>query len=223
MSLCLKRTIRFAILVSVLLSSVLGIAQDEETIHLKTRRFKFFDDRIEFYEYTEVIKGSFKLISDEFVIRREQEEARFVDARKGVYIEFDNGSASSVILDYDLQLERGVLKEEVEAFIRTSGSDESVRILCDEMEIDTPGQIYEGSVTRESEKVRIYKGDLYAECVSFLYDGKTEIITMVGKVYIEDPKNSRRLWAERATLSLQDDSLEAENATMELLTTRGRE
>lgn len=223
MRLRLTFIVRISILMALILSNFSGLLTAEETIHLKTQRFKFFDDRIEFYDHTEVIKGSFKLVSEDFIIRRVQEEARFVDAQNGVYIEFDAGTATSQILDYDLQEEKGVLKGGVEAFIRPQNAEDEVRILCDEMSIDTRAQLYSGHVNQEDIMVRIYRGDLYAECTSFVYDGQTETITMIGKVYIEDPKNNRRLWAQKAILSLQDDTLEAENATMELMTSRARE
>jgi len=66
--------------------------------------------------------------------------------------------------------------------------------------------------------VRIYKGNLYAECSEFVYTGDTGIIELFGEVYVYDPDNRRKLWGEYVKLFLESDTLEAKNAVMEVIT-----
>jgi len=205
----------------LLVSSLFAFAQTEgeDTLHIKADLFKFFEDRIEIYNHAEIIKGEFSLISEKFFqILRERGEDRKVEARQGIFVEFETGRATAVELDYDLVEETGTLKNEVHSIIKPGESEDSVEVFCDIMEFETLAKLYKGKNEMADRPVRIYKGNLYAECSEFVYTGDTGIIELFGEVYVYDPDNRRKLWGEYVKLFLESDTLEAKNAVMEVIT-----
>lgn len=193
--------------------------EGEDTLHIKADLFKFFDDRIEFYNHAEIIKGEFSLVSEKFFkILRERGEDRKVEAKQGIFVEFETGRATAIELDYDLIEEKGTLKKDVHTIIKPGESEGTVEVFCDIMDFETRAKTYKGKNDEAGKLVKIYKGNLYAECREFVYTGDTGIIELFGKVYVYDPDNRRKLWGEYVKLFLESDTLEAKNAVMEVIT-----
>lgn len=205
------------ILLVCVFSSAFLFAADE-IINIIADRFHLFDDKILFYSFAEINKGDFKLISRDFQILRERGEERTIEATQGVYIEFESGKATAVELTYDLQTEIGKLSKDVEANIKTKDSTETVIVICDFLDFNMALKQYSGEAESEKKKIKLYKGDLYAESMEFTFNGETQVIVLKGMVYVEDPKNRRRLNGETVTLYLDTDELDASKCVMTIIT-----
>jgi lipopolysaccharide export system protein LptA len=215
----MKKIVLFTLLLMIFSLPVYAQTEEESTLHIKADLFKFFEDRIEFFNHAEIIKGDFSLISEKFFkILRVQGEDRTVEATQGIFVISETAKATAVELNYDLIEEKGVLKKEVHSLIKTTGSSETVEVYCDILDFQTIAKTYRGTNEAADNPVKIYKGEMYVECREFLYDGNTEIIELFGKVYVYDPKNKRKLWGEYVKLFLENDTLEAKNAVMEVIT-----
>lgn len=215
----LKKTILMVSLVLIQTMFIFAQTETGDTLHIKADMFKFFDDRIEFYNHAEIIKGTFSLISEKFfTILREQGEDRTIEATQGIFVVFETGKATATELTYDLREEIGTMRKEVHSIINAVDSVEIVEVFCDILNFETPTKQYSGKNETTENPVKIYRGELYAESQEFLYDGNAGVIELFGKVYVYDPKNKRKLWGEYVKLFLKNDTLEARSAVMEIIT-----
>ncbi len=187
-----------------------------EEFKMKSSDFKMFDDKIEFYRNSMIEKGNFSLNSDRFTVFRENGEEKHVEAREGVFVVFETGSATASELNYDLKTEKGKLRGDVTAVIKGKEGKNDAIINCDLLSMDIKEKYYEGNSDYDK-KVNIYKGALYAECSDFKYDSNLEHLILsgdVGGVYISDPDNERTLWGEVVMIGLNDDMLDGTNVSM---------
>src|SRR6056297_2538083 len=141
--------------------SLMVFAQ-EETLYIESEQFKSFDDRIEFYKSSEIVKGDFFLKGDTFTIYREDGRERQIIAEDGVYLEFETGKATALTLDYDLTDEKGTLTGDVEAQITGSESTQTIEILCDILDIDNQSGLFAGEMEDDQERVDLLKGNMLA-------------------------------------------------------------
>ena len=187
---------------------------EEETLYIDSEKFKMFDDRIEFYEYSEITKSDFFLKSDEFTILRENGEERTIIAEKGVYVEFETGQATSQTLDYDLKESKGTMTGDVEALIETSEGSKT-KIFCDILSINNEENKFEGEQQAEDGTVRIEKEDLTARSRRFEFLGDQDLLRLYGSVFIDDPENNRQITGDAVTINLSDDSIEGQKVLID--------
>ncbi len=81
---------------------------------------------------------------------------------------------------------------------------------CDTLTIDSPSKRYAGEV-ETSEKVRLNRGELYAESKAFVYDAQSDEIVLKREVYIDDLSNNQRVWGEEVTMDLETDAFRGRN------------
>ncbi|HOO33374.1 MAG TPA: LptA/OstA family protein [Thermotogota bacterium] len=179
---------------------------DEEGFEIKSNNFKTFEDRIEFYSYSTIKKGDFILSSPEFIVYKENGEERKVVTQQRSYVEFDTGKATSDELDYDLKTEKGLLTGNVDALLVPDEGATEVKITCDYLETDGQNKLYNGHV-EDGDKVRLTRGNLYAEALEFEYDSNHSELTLKDSAYIDDLENSQRLWGSTINLNLDNDAI----------------
>ncbi|HPE67728.1 MAG TPA: hypothetical protein P5560_00885 [Thermotogota bacterium] len=198
-------------------SSIQLSSETGNPIQIQTKDFEILDDSIQFYDTSRLTKGKTQFVSDRFEVLREGGKERTLQATDGAFIAFESGSATSNTITFDLETETGTLTHDVNAQIQTGTSTETVNILCDQLLVDAQNKEYQG-FSEGSDRLSLRKGELEAKSDRFFYDGNSEVIELVGNVWVLDPKNRRELQGENVKIHLKDDSLEAVNATMTLIT-----
>ncbi|MFW6263088.1 MAG: LptA/OstA family protein [Thermotogota bacterium] len=196
------------------LTTMLYAEEEEETLYIESEQFKMFDDRIEFYEASEITKGDFFLKGDTFTIYREDGQERQIIAEDGVYLEFESGKATSLTLDYDLEDEKGQMTGDVEAFITSSASTETIEIHCDILDIDNETGLFAGRMHDESERVDLLKGNMMARSASFEYFEQEELLILYDDVYVDDVDNEREITGDLIRLTMADDSIEGKGVSI---------
>jgi len=189
-------------------------SDDESVLNVKATSFKSFDDRTEFIgNPAEIVKDDFSLVSDRFTVYLENGTEKTVEATQGVFINISTGSATSVELEYDLKEERGYMRKEVNAVFNSASSSETISINCDYLMIDNNSAVYEGKNLESEYKVKITKGNMNIECLSFKYDSKEEIINLIGDVFIDEP-GEKTITGESVVLNLKTDEIDGNDVNV---------
>jgi lipopolysaccharide export system protein LptA len=140
------------------------------------------------------------------------------------FVRFQTGEATASSLDYNLENSTGKLLEDVEAIIY-SKEDDGKNIYVYKTEIlnfDQKTEYYEGFAKETGEATPDlifidYKGDLNVDTLYFEYFGDTGLLNLRGNVFVDDFKNSRKIWAAELVYDTNDDSFEGKDVEIELV------
>ena len=215
-----RHSITFRILLFLLLIIPVLILTEEnaETVRIRTKKFKTMKDKILFMGHTEIIKGEMKIVSESAEIDMVDGEERYVKIKDGVYVEFEDGTATALELDYDLKKEEGVLRGKVNILLKKKKKDEKdVKINCSILEINLKDKIYKGKGSGNRDKVHIVKGEVYITGDEFVYSSKDRILTIKGSVSVDDREKKRKMQADIIRMNLEEDTVEAEDVSLELV------
>ncbi|MDD2333054.1 MAG: OstA family protein [Mesotoga sp.] len=140
------------------------------------------------------------------------------------FVRFQTGEATSSSLDYNLENSTGTLLEDVEAIIYSKEDDgKDIYVYRTEiLNFDQKTEYYEGFAkeTKEATPNLIfidYKGDLNVDTLYFEYFGDTGLLNLRGNVFVDDFKNSRKIWAAELIYDTNDDSFEGKDVEIELV------
>jgi len=140
------------------------------------------------------------------------------------FVRFQTGEATALSLDYNLENSTGTLFGNVEAVIYSKEED-GKDIFIYETEIlnfDQKTEYYEGFAEETAEATPElifinYKGELNVDTLYFEYFGDTGLLNLKGNVFVDDFKNSRKIWASDLIYDTTDDSFEGKNVEIELV------
>lgn len=161
----------------------------------------------------EIEEDNLNLYCDSMKVSKYQNEWRIVEANNAEVF-FDDGTATSTRLRYDIKLKTGTMSGDVEAEIFDKESTDTILINCDSMEIDLENDIFQGNST---DQVQIYKGKIEASAKSFFYDRKSGKIKLEGDVTLIDHDKNMKMWATSVEITTIDDKMTATNARVELI------
>ncbi len=191
---------------------------ESETFQMKSEDFSSFEDRDEFRGPSEIVTKDITLVSERFDVLKIDGEQETIEATNGVFVEFENGQATSTAMTFDLDTNQGTMTNSVIANIEQKDEGELINIRCDELFIDQTTGSYSGNVN-ESEKVLITQGNLKAESKSFEYDEENQMLILIDEVYVFDPDNRRTILGDRLVMNLETDETEGRNVKMTIITT----
>ncbi|MBN2220125.1 MAG: OstA family protein [Kosmotogaceae bacterium] len=140
------------------------------------------------------------------------------------FVRFQTGEATALSLDYNLENSTGTLFENVEAVIYSKEEDGKDIFIyeTETLNFDQKTEYYEGFAEETAgatpERIFInYKGDLNVDTLYFEYFGDTGLLNLMGNVFVDDFKNSRKIWASELIYDTTDDSFEGKNVEIELV------
>jgi len=191
---------------------------ESETFQMKSEDFRSSQEKDEFRGPSEIVTKDITLVSEHFDVLKVDGQQDTIEATDGVFIEFDNGQATSTIMTFDLDTNQGTLTKSVIASIKQGEEADRINIQCDQLFIDQAAGSYSGNVT-ESEKVLITQGNLKAESKAFEYDDERQLLVLIDEVYVFDPDNRRTILGERLEMNLKTDETEGTNVQMTIITT----
>ena len=140
------------------------------------------------------------------------------------FVRFQTGEATATSLDYNLDLSTGLMTGDVQAMIyaKEEGEQNIYIYKTDILKFDQKNEYYEG-FAKETENATPeliyidYKGDLKVDTRYFEYFGDTGMLNLKGDVFVDDFKNSRKIWATELIYDTEDDSFEGLNVRIELV------
>jgi len=191
---------------------------ENETFQMKSDDFRSYEDRDEFRGPSEIITKDITLISENFDILKSNGRQETIQATQGIFIQFENGEATSTNLTFDLDTNQGTLTKDVIARIEQDEQDDVITIDCDQLYINQNNGLYSGCVN-ESPKVLITRGNLIAESQSFEYDDENQVLILIDQVFVLDPDNRRTILGDRLKMNLKTDETEGQNVQMTIITT----
>ena len=140
------------------------------------------------------------------------------------FVRFQTGEATALSLDYSLENSTGTLFENVEAVIYSKEEDGKDIFIyeTETLNFDQKTEYYEGFAEETAEATPKpifinYKGDLNVDTLYFEYFGDTGLLNLKGNVFVDDFKNSRKIWASELIYDTTDDSFEGKNVEIELV------
>jgi len=140
------------------------------------------------------------------------------------FVRFQTGEATASSLDYNLENSTGTLLENVEAVIYSKEDDDKdIYVYKTEiLNFDQKTEYYEGFAKETGEATPDlifidYKGDLNVDTLYFEYFGDTGLLNLRGNVFVDDFKNSRKIWAAELIYDTNDDSFEGKDVEIELV------
>ena len=204
----------YGVLIGILCLLVITSFSQDETLFIESKQLKMFDDRTEFYKFSQISKGDFFLQGESFTIFRDEGRDRQILAQEGIYLEFETGKATSLTLDYDLIDEKGQMTGNVQALISTSQSTQVIEINCDIMDIDNNTGLFAGKMEQEGSRVDLVKGNMKAKSHSFEYFESEEILILYGDVYIDDVDNQREVTGDLIRITMADDAIEGRGVSI---------
>ncbi|HRW34570.1 MAG TPA: LptA/OstA family protein [Thermotogota bacterium] len=204
----------YGVLIGILCLLVITSFSQDETLFIESKQLKMFDDRTEFYKFSQISKGDFFLQGESFTIFRDEGRDRQILAQEGIYLEFETGKATSLTLDYDLIDEKGQMTGNVQALISTSQSTQVIEINCDIMDIDNNTGLFAGKMEQEGSRVDLVKGNMKAKSHSFEYFESEEILILYGDVYIDDDDNQREVTGDLIRITMADDAIEGRGVSI---------
>ena len=204
----------YGVLIGILCLLVITSFSQDETLFIESKQLKMFDDRTEFYKFSQISKGDFFLQGESFTIFRDEGRDRQILAQEGIYLEFETGKATSLTLDYDLIDEKGQMTGNVQALISTSQSTQVIEINCDMMDIDNNTGLFAGKMEQEGSRVDLVKGNMKAKSHSFEYFESEEILILYGDVYIDDVDNQREVTGDLIRITMADDAIEGRGVSI---------
>ncbi|HPF17529.1 MAG TPA: LptA/OstA family protein [Thermotogota bacterium] len=204
----------YGVLIGILCLLVITSFSQDETLFIESKQLKMFDDRTEFYKFSQISKGDFFLQGESFTIFRDEGRDRQILAQEGIYLEFETGKATSLTLDYDLIDEKGQMTGNVQALISTSQSTQVIEINCDMMDIDNNTGLFAGKMEQEGSRVDLVKGNMKAKSHSFEYFESEEILILYGDVYIDDDDNQREVTGDLIRITMADDAIEGRGVSI---------
>ena len=140
------------------------------------------------------------------------------------FVIFQTGEATALSLDYNLDNSTGLMKDVPVATIYSKEeSEKDIYIYkTDILKFDQKNEYYEG-FAKETEDATPelifidYKGDLKVDTLYFEYHGDTGMLNLKGNVFVNDEKNSRKIWASELLYNTEDDSFKGLNVEIELV------
>jgi lipopolysaccharide export system protein LptA len=140
------------------------------------------------------------------------------------FVIFQTGEATALSLDYNLDNSTGLMKDVPVATIYSKEeSEKDIYIYkTDILKFDQKNEYYEGFAKETAdatpELIFIdYKGDLKVDTLYFEYHGDTGMLNLKGNVFVNDEKNSRKIWASELLYNTEDDSFKGLNVEIELV------
>ena len=140
------------------------------------------------------------------------------------FVIFQTGEATALSLDYNLDNSTGLMKDVPVATIysKEEGEKDIYIYKTDILKFDQKNEYYEG-FAKETEDATPelifidYKGDLKVDTLYFEYHGDTGMLNLKGNVFVNDEKNSRKIWASELLYNTEDDSFKGLNVEIELV------
>lgn len=140
------------------------------------------------------------------------------------FVIFQTGEATALSLDYNLDNSTGLMKDVPVATIysKEEGEKDIYTYKTDILKFDQKNEYYEG-FAKETEDATPelifidYKGDLKVDTLYFEYHGDTGMLNLKGNVFVNDEKNSRKIWASELLYNTEDDSFKGLNVEIELV------
>ena len=140
------------------------------------------------------------------------------------FVIFQTGEATALSLDYNLDNSTGLMKDVPVATIysKEEGEKDIYIYKTDILKFDQKNEYYEG-FAKETEDATPelifidYKGDLKVDTLYFEYHGDTGMLNLKGNVFVNDEKNSRKIWASELLYNTEDDSFKGLNVAIELV------
>ena len=140
------------------------------------------------------------------------------------FVIFQTGEATALSLDYNLDNSTGLMKDVPVATIysKEEGEKDIYIYKTDILKFDQKNEYYEGFAKQTAdatpELIFIdYKGDLKVDTLYFEYHGDTGMLNLKGNVFVNDEKNSRKIWASELLYNTEDDSFKGLNVEIELV------
>ena len=206
----------FFVISIILLTSLKIFPQEsEETIRIKTQKFRATKDKIIFLSKTEIEKGDTRIIADHMELQLHNGEERFVKVTEGVYVELKEGTVTSQEMDYDLKTEKGVMRKNVKAVFHPKDSKDTVQVKCETLNVNLKDKIFYGKT--DGGKVTIKKGNMFIQGKSFNYDSDKALLTVEGDVFVDDKDKNRKMWAQKIVMDINEDTIDAQDAQLEIV------
>jgi len=202
----------------LLIVSMSTVLFSGETIHVKAPSVTFEEDMARLKGDATPVwlsKEDLVLEAASMTLHKIGNRWRKVVAQERVHLILEDVSATSGVLEYDLDIEEGAMREDVVIRTTMENSTETILIWCDRLKINRKLEKYEGYV--DEGNIRLLKGE-NTEIFSkrFILYREENKIELLGDVYINDRKNNRKMWADKVLLYTEEDRLIATNVRIEL-------
>jgi len=153
-------------------------------------------------------KGTLSITTEMATITLVNDDWRNVDTTSA-YIMDETFQATSSILQFDLQTEKGTLKGNVVASILLE--DSIIDIICDELLIDNNKKMYEG---KSEDLVFIKKDDYVIHSKSFVYLEEENLLTLSQEVHIVNNVKKIDMNSTKALFNTKTNDIEAQNVNL---------
>ncbi|KAF2959807.1 MULTISPECIES: hypothetical protein [unclassified Thermotoga] len=200
-----KSLITFFILVSLLAFS--------KTIHIKADFVKPSDERIE-YSGNVVLKieeEKFTLTAESLIVKKLSGKWRITEASSSVTVTLEDGKLKGDSLIYDVETRVGTITGSVEGEFIDKTSTETIYIECEQITFDLEKDVFHGVG-----EVRILKGSVEVSSEEVVYRRKDGIIELLHSVRLKDKEKDLEMEAEKVTMDLEEDTMEASSVTVTL-------
>ncbi|MDI3473282.1 MAG: hypothetical protein PWQ48_1563 [Thermotogaceae bacterium] len=213
------RFLTLLLIIAVFVTLKLFPQETKEVVRIKTQKFRATEDKIIFLSRTEIEKGDTKIVADYMELQLQNGEERFVKVTDGVYVELKEGTATSNELDYDLKIEKGVMRKNVRAVFYSKDNKEKVNVECETLNIDLKNKIFSGKT--DGGKVTIIKGNMFIQGERFTYDSERAVLTVEGDAFVDDKDKNRKMWAQKIVVNIDEDTIDAQEAQLEIVIETG--
>ncbi|PLV59413.1 hypothetical protein [Thermotoga sp. KOL6] len=192
---------------------VLSLLVFSKTIHIKAGFVRPSEEKIEYVGNVilEVEEESFVLTSENLVIRKLEGKWRLTEASSSVVVILEDGKLTGEHLVYDIETRQGTITGNVEGEFLDKASTETIYITCDSITFDLEDNVFLGKGN-----VQIEKGSIMASSEGFVYKREKGIIELSIDVNLEDSEKDLKMKADRVTIDLENDTMEASSVDVTL-------
>ena len=155
-------------------------------------------------------KGDLSIATNNATITLINNEWRNVKTNE-VSIKSESFESNALLMDFDLQMEKGLLKGEVISKILLE--DSTIEIICDEMQFDNINKIYEGN---SNNLVNITKSDYFIYSKKFRYEEERNLLNLMEEVHIINEAKKIDMKSEKATFDTITEEIEATTVDLTL-------
>ncbi|PNR94150.1 LptA/OstA family protein [Petrotoga sp. 9PWA.NaAc.5.4] len=155
-------------------------------------------------------KGDLSITTNHATITLINNEWRNVKTNE-VSIKSESFESKALLMDFDLQMEKGLLKGEVISKILLE--DSTIEIICDEMQFDNINKIYEGN---SNNLVTITKSDYFIYSKKFRYEEEKNLLNLMEEVHIINKAKKIDMKSEKATFDTITEEIEATTVDLTL-------
>ncbi|ABR31246.1 hypothetical protein SU69_07085 [Thermosipho melanesiensis] len=194
----------------------LSLLMFSKTIHVSSDYIEPTDYKIK-YEGNIVLKideDNLKLYTNKMVIEKTNNKWNSLTTEDNVKIIFENGIIEGDNLEYNIEVQSGILKN-ASLTIHDSKSSETIYIKCENLNFDLKDKTFEG--TGKDKKITIIKGSIIAKAFKFNYNRAKGEIILEKNVDLKDDDKKIKLLAKKIIIFTETNNMKGENVQIEIL------